>query len=358
MASNHHAANVDYSLDGPARTWFRTYEAEVTSWDICKERLRKLFGNPAGHQLAAKNALATRAQTSTESYVAYIQDVLSLCKKADAQMSESDKVGHVLKGIADDAFHLLICKDCATVEAIIIECRRFEQVKSRRITSQFTRLPNTAATSSCEDIPPQTQTRSPPISYGVTTATAPPDGLTRIVRREPEAMAPAALPQYVAEYSSPPVPLIQAVVREELAKLGVQSVCAITRANFPSGPFPPTSDGRAPYTRTLNYPIRNPAYWRTPDDRPICFHCHRVGHVARYCQSRRFMPPRPRFPAYNNPEEGPARFSPRPQTPSRDDDARPRRNNRSPSPHRRQSRSPQPRRFLSPTPYDRSSPEN
>ena len=122
-------ANLIFYLTGTARQWYDTHEADLTSWDVCKQKMRDLFGRPVGRQLAAKKELAGRAQTSTESYVVYIQDVLSLCRKADDSMTEADKIGHILKGIADDAFNLLMCKDCSTVDEIIKECRRFEQAK-------------------------------------------------------------------------------------------------------------------------------------------------------------------------------------------------------------------------------------
>lgn len=87
-----------------AKVWFETHEEELPSWDICKEKLGKFFGRPVGHQLAAKKELAACAQTSTKPYMSYMRDILSLCHGADTQMTGPDKVGHGLKGIADDAF--------------------------------------------------------------------------------------------------------------------------------------------------------------------------------------------------------------------------------------------------------------
>ncbi|XP_077492086.1 uncharacterized protein LOC144102800 [Amblyomma americanum] len=174
-------ANVIFYLKDTARVWYETREDDLTRWDVYKQKLRELFGRPLGRTLAAKRELASRAQTSTESNVSYIQDMLALCHKVDNNMPESDKVGHVLKGIADDAFNLLVCKNCTTVEGIIKECRRFEEAKGRRISQPYTRLPNTAATSSCEDL----LHRQTP---------APPENVTRIIRSELEAMSPASLP--------------------------------------------------------------------------------------------------------------------------------------------------------------------
>lgn len=183
-------------------------------------------------------------------------------------MSETDKIAHILKGIADDAFNLLIVKDCATVDAVVKECQRFEHAKNRRITRQFARLPNTAATSTCEDSPKFTQATSS-------------ENVTRIVRRELEAMAPAAIASDGPQDNASTVSLIQAVVRQEIANLGITPVCAVR-----------TTESSASVNQIPVYPsrypsrYRNPAEWRTSDDRPICFHCSRAGHIARYCRNR------------------------------------------------------------------------
>lgn len=341
-------ANIVLYLKGTALTWFDTNEHDLTSWDICKERLKRVFGNPLGRQLAAKQELSTRAQTAKEPYLAYIQDVLSLCAKVDSTMSESDKIGHILKGIADDAFNLLVIKNCSTVDEVLAECRRFEEAKCRRIIQNFTRLPNTAATSSCESSPPPS---SPPPLRDTTS----PENVVRIVRRELEAMAP---PTFVspADHATPTISLIQTVVRQELDNRGLGSLCSLSRpCNYD---LPPPS---APRARYMPPRYRNPDEWRTPDDKPICFACHRVGHISRYCPSR--WPPRPSSSFYNH--QRPMTF--RPFVPRRTQDAtdsRPPveqpldRRSRSPSPRRRLSASPQPRRFPSPPYPGRPIPEN
>lgn len=337
-------ANVIDYLTGAARVWYDTHEETITSWDMFKDKLRELFGKSTARQVAAKNELAVRAQTATEPYVSYIMDVLALCRQVDRDMPESEKVNHVLKGIADDAFNLLVFKNCTTVDGIIAECRRFEQAKSRRIGHNFARLPNTAATSSCEDQPPRPHD------------TTPSPTLTRLIRREVEAMSPATSPQYLAGPDTATISLIQAVVRQEIDNLGVPSVCAFHQAGS-SDPRPPPSS-----RRQYSYPRgRNPADWRTPDDRPICFHCRGIGHISRYCRNRWSSPPRVPFSTYR--PVGSARRFPSYQVHDNfDADAATsqsplRRPSRSPSPQRRQSPSPQPRR-PSPSYQGRSSSEN
>lgn len=350
-------ANAIFYLkeESPARKWFETHETEMTSWEVFKTKLRAVFGKPLGRQLAARKELASRAQTSTESYVAYIQDVLALCSKADSTMTETDKVGHILKGIADDAFHLLMCKDCATVESIITECRRFEEAKGRRIAHNFTRLPHTAATSSCED-------GRPPARISRLQDPVPPSAdITKIVRRELEAMAPTTAVPYGPDRNElHTVSAIQAIVRDEIANLGLHPVCAI------GSTFQRQFRSPGPHIDHLppRYPRRNPAEWRTPDDKPICFSCSGVGHIARYCRNRR--PPtfrngyanystRPSF-GYSNDRQN--CFSSRTDFNPPNSTSPNTRMNRSPSPQRRQSRSPQPRRPSPMADYSRPPPEN
>ncbi|XP_077536061.1 1,5-anhydro-D-fructose reductase-like [Haemaphysalis longicornis] len=98
-------ANVIFYLkeESPARKWFETNDTELSSWEVFKTKLREGFGKPLGRQVAARKELASRAQTSTESYVTYIQDVLALCSKADSTMPEADKgdTAHIEKIVED-----------------------------------------------------------------------------------------------------------------------------------------------------------------------------------------------------------------------------------------------------------------
>lgn len=358
-------ANILFYLRGTARAWYETHEEELTSWDTCKQKLRDLFGRSVARQMAARQELASRVQSSTESYVTYIQDVLALCRKTDKNMSEADKISNVLKGIADDAFNILMCKNCTTVDSIISECRRFEQAKSRRITHHIARLPNTAATSSCED-------SAAPRSL------APPANIARIVRQELEAMAPASY-QPPAQDNWATVSLIQAVVRQEFANLGVQVPQPARLMPQPmSTPVHNADHHSAPLVAaaasTPRFPprYRNPSEWRTHDDRPICFSCSRVGHISRHCRNRWYF--RPSFPNvdrrqdrghYSQPgfsddhiqDPSARRSSPRSEPSYADVVAQRNWSSRSPSPQGRPSRSPQRRRSPSPA-YSGHSPGN
>lgn len=183
-------------------------------------------------------------------------------------MTDQDKADHILTEIADDAFNLLVCKDCSTITSILTECKRFKQAKSRRITKKFRRLPNTAATSSCE------APVSPPRLPAETTA----DTVTHIVRREIQAMTPVTAQHFVADVHLPTVSVIQAVGRDEIACMGMQPACHMSHlvgGQFPAnaascnhyGPAQSSTDSFCHEYRPWSY--RNPAQWKTSDDRPI-----------------------------------------------------------------------------------------
>lgn len=117
--------NVIFYHKDTARTWFLTHEETITSWDMCKEKLRHLFGDPTGRKLPAKRKMASRVHSPIESYMTYIQNILRLSEKADPNVSDLEAFPHVLKGIAE----LLIIKDCAAIEEVVKACQRVEEAK-------------------------------------------------------------------------------------------------------------------------------------------------------------------------------------------------------------------------------------
>ncbi|KAH8022709.1 hypothetical protein HPB51_001930 [Rhipicephalus microplus] len=121
------------------------------------------------------------------------------------------------------------------------------------------------------------------------------------------------------------------VVREELANVGLQPVCSLTEPRVSTIAPSPAPE------RFRRY--RDPAQWRTQDDKPICFHCHGVGHISRYCRFRTY-PPRS-FPGYRRDDNHrPLQYSARDDGPYNGTPATPvRRSSRSPSPHDRRSSS-------------------
>lgn len=104
---------------------------------------KNLYEKPIGRQLLVKKTLATHLQYETELHVAFMQDALSLCQIKDPYMPHSTTVEQILKGIADEAFHLVVFRKCATVGNVVDECRHFELSKSRFIIPNLQRLAST-----------------------------------------------------------------------------------------------------------------------------------------------------------------------------------------------------------------------
>ncbi|UYV78418.1 hypothetical protein LAZ67_16001289, partial [Cordylochernes scorpioides] len=97
----------------------------------------------------AEMTLKTRAQKPGETPESYIQEILSLCSRVNPEMEEEEKVGHLMKGIAEDFYQALIVKDPTTVDELVKFCRQLENMKQRRIKrTRYERLPNVTPISS------------------------------------------------------------------------------------------------------------------------------------------------------------------------------------------------------------------
>lgn len=264
-------ANVVFYLSGTARLWFDNNEDQFKNWSDFERLFEETFGRPEDLKSFAEGLLRTRAQRPGETYESYIQDVLSLCRRIDKSMTEDQKVSHLMKGVAEDLYQVLINREVCTVHQFVTCCRQVDAMSKRRVVKpRYERLPNVTpiSTANEEDLS---------------------DLIRRIVREEIQKV----LPQIATCTDDGPDGL-ESIIREE-----VRSTLAPLTRNEPA-PSPYTTKRRTDQSfwrprqrlqqdgrRNLQDVGRKTDLWRTSDNVPICFHCGRPGHVTRYCRDRR-----------------------------------------------------------------------
>ncbi|UYV80153.1 ASPRV1 [Cordylochernes scorpioides] len=132
-------ANVVFYLNGTAGRWFDNDEESLNSCRSFEEAFRG-------------DVLKSRAQKAEESSESYIQEILSLCHQVNPRMEEGDIVAHIIKGISEDTYQVLVAKDIQTVDEILKFCRHLTTVKQRRIgRTKFARLSNVMPISCVDD---------------------------------------------------------------------------------------------------------------------------------------------------------------------------------------------------------------
>ncbi|UYV61749.1 hypothetical protein LAZ67_1006322, partial [Cordylochernes scorpioides] len=314
-------ANVVFYLNGTAGRWFDNNEESLNSWRSFEDAFRGVFGLQEDSARRAEEVLKSRAQKAEESSESYIQEILSLCHQVNPRMEEGERVAHIIKGISEDTYQVLVAKDIQTVDEILKFCRHLTTVKQRRIgRTKFARLSNVMPISCVDDS----------------------DDLAALIRRivREEIQKIFSAPEVINPLRE--VNALEQTVREE-----------VSRALQPTRPQVNVvqQQPRTPYYN-IDRPTqpRKTEHWRTHDDKPICFHCGRPGHVVRYCRERRqvFAEARSR----NGGEGRNVGFSSRPPRYDADDDyVTPQTSTyfyRSSSPHPSRARSPARRQSQSP----------
>lgn len=66
--------------------------------------------------------LDTRAQHEGEGFTSYIENVLWFCRRSNAGMPEVDKRSHLMKGVTEDSFQLLVGKSSSMAAAFCANC--------------------------------------------------------------------------------------------------------------------------------------------------------------------------------------------------------------------------------------------
>ncbi|UYV69153.1 hypothetical protein LAZ67_6002603 [Cordylochernes scorpioides] len=105
-------ANSVFFLEGTARKWFENNEETLTSWDDFQRALGEAFGQQEEVIKEAESLLKNRAQKVKESSETYIQDVLYLCQVVNPRMDDETKLGHLMKGVAEDILSDIDCERC------------------------------------------------------------------------------------------------------------------------------------------------------------------------------------------------------------------------------------------------------
>ncbi|UYV84060.1 ASPRV1 [Cordylochernes scorpioides] len=267
-------------------------EPEETSMNVKKEgtqvrncvvqhlpRNPSIFSGEDGEDLqkwlkgyAPEKKLKTRAQLKGESTECYIQDLLCLCKEVDPQMSEEDKISHLMKGIAEELYQALLPRDVQSTEQFITECRRVEALRCRRVTpTRYERLPNVASLCDQDDG----------------------EDLSSMIRQIVREEVQRALGSPREE---PKNATIEEIVKEEIGRTPLAPISKSRRS--PPHKERPQQFLNTRYEAETIRPHPEPRYskqggrrdtndWRTTEGRPICFYCGRPGHVVRYCRDRK-----------------------------------------------------------------------
>ncbi|GFV03822.1 CCHC-type domain-containing protein [Trichonephila clavipes] len=211
-------------------------------------------------------------------------------------MKEDEKVSHLMKGVAEDIYQALLTREINDTASFIKWCNYIEDMKQKRVgRPKFERLPNVVPVASLTD---ETDLVS----------------LIRTIIVQDEVERVLA-PVSTNPTETRPRPTYAAVTRKYRA---------------PVQKFPPEP--------------RKTDVWRTADNRPVCFHCGRPGHVMRYCRERKAVFDKSRnrrrnFDDVGTEEEIRRQNSYRRFTPSPTRGRSPIRHYRSPSPYRRSSQS-------------------
>ncbi|UYV74356.1 K02A2.6-like [Cordylochernes scorpioides] len=139
-------ANVVFFLEGAARCWFDNVEESITTWNTFEEEFTRTFGDKEDYARRIESSLKVRAQKPDESVELYIQDVLNLCRQLNPNMSEEDRVGHLMKGVAENIYRALLAIEVTTTGEFTQHCRRIEKLNKNRISSvRFERIPTVSA---------------------------------------------------------------------------------------------------------------------------------------------------------------------------------------------------------------------
>ncbi|GFU61531.1 CCHC-type domain-containing protein [Trichonephila clavipes] len=256
-------ANVYFFLDGTARQWYVNNEDTLDSWEAFKNGLSGLFGERQKYTRRAEEQLKCRVQRSGEYTVLHTKCIRTL-PRGKSSDERRRKVSHLMKGVAEDIYQALLTREINDTASFIKWCNYIEDMKQKRVgRPRFERLPNVVPVASLTD-------ETDLVSLIRTIVR---EEVHRLVNQTQESLD--SDPQSLEE-------IVQDEVERVLAPVSTKPTETRPRPTYAAV----TRKYRAPVQKFPPEP-RKTDVWRTADNRPVCFHCGRPGHVMRYCRERK-----------------------------------------------------------------------
>ncbi|XP_077550678.1 uncharacterized protein LOC144163880 [Haemaphysalis longicornis] len=275
--------HVFFYCEDAARTWFENHESALTDWTQFKSEFLKTFTTMVRQERAAI-LLETRTQHPNKGIVIFVEEMKRLFRRADPGMTEEKKLRFLMRGVKQELFACIVRNHPKTVSEFASEAAAMEKTLEIR-TRQYDRPINAQV--------------SETIGARAINSDSLRDTIRAVVREELWKLFPMTTPP-------PQVTSLTDVIREEVQQALGTSVPseaprepeAMTYSVAVRRPRPaPTRRQEAPPFRRPMTPSRPPVarnqtprktdVWRTPDNRPQCYHCGEADHIYRRCPYKR-----------------------------------------------------------------------
>lgn len=96
--------NVIFYLAGTAKTWFQNNEnkndLQSWDWDTFRTAIPDVFYVASNRKGLFTERMALRSQRASDSFTAYIQDIIWLYRSVNPDILEDDKISHHMKEVA------------------------------------------------------------------------------------------------------------------------------------------------------------------------------------------------------------------------------------------------------------------
>lgn len=289
---------VYFALEDFAKTWFENHESSFSTWEEFRRQVLSTYVR-TDRKEKAEAALQTRNQLTNESVAMYIEDMTRLFKRADTNMSEDKKLRHLMRGVKQELFAVLVRNPPHTVAEFHSEATAIERTLEQR-ARQYNRDINCAPAhvfsgSLRNDIEALrelirsvireelSKLQTPQTTAALSVVDVVRDELRQVIR-EPE-----RAPQPIRRAPTYSEVLRQPVVYSN-AEVAMATPYPPAARNAPRPPEPaPTYMPPARQVPSARYGEQRPRksdVWRDHERRPLCFHCGEAGHLYRFCPYR------------------------------------------------------------------------